>query len=126
MRFHTPHRDVTFEIPDGWWEFVVVNDLPFNHPHFYAYDRESFPEAEIISLAALEPPRRSPGVESFKKYKLVPVMLAFWSPEYSLAPIHAKRSDNPDYKYQVTSGFHRFYASVAVGYAMIPAIVSKG
>ncbi len=85
----------------------------------------TYPTAEIIRLAYIEPPRRTPGVEGFKKYKLVPVMLAFWSPEYSLAPINAKRSDNPDYKYQVTSGFHRFYASVAVGYAMIPAIVSK-
>lgn len=126
MRFLTPRGECAFNIPDEWWEFVVLNDLPFNHPHFFNYDGDSFPNAEIIALAHIEPPRRSPGDEEFKKYKLVPVMLAFWSPEHLLAPINVKRSSHPHYKYQLTRGFHRYYASVAIGYSMIPAMVGDG
>jgi len=125
MRFTTPRGEVAFEIPDEWWEFVVVNDLPFNHPHFFLYDKAAYPDAAIVQVANIEPPRRSAGVEAFKKYKLVPVLLAFWSPEYSLAPINLKPSSNRKYKFQLVSGFHRYYAAIAVGYSMIPALVSK-
>jgi hypothetical protein len=123
MRFLTPRGETPFSIPDEWWEFVVMNDLPFNHPHFYLYDGEKFPDAEIIRLWDIEPPRKTPDVQEFLKYKLVPVLLAFFSPEYSLGPVEVTRQPKSPYKYRLTRGFHRYYASVAIGYSMIPAIV---
>ena len=126
MRFLTPRGETPFSIPDEWWEFVVENDLPFNHPHFYLYDSEKFPDAEIVRLWDIEPPRKSPDVQEFLKHKLAPVLLAFFSPEYSLGPVDVtrlQRSPESPYRYRLTRGFHRYYASVAIGYSMIPAIV---
>jgi hypothetical protein len=126
MRFLTPRGETPFSIPDEWWEFVVINDLPFNHPHFYLYDGEKFADAEILRLWDIEPPRRTPDVQEFTKDKLVPVLHAFFSPEYSLGPIEVTRLRNAaksPYKFRLARGFHRYYASVAIGYAMIPAMV---
>jgi hypothetical protein len=126
MRFLTPRGETPFSIPDEWWEFVVMNELPFNHPHFYLYDAEKFAAAEIVRLWDIEPPRRTPEVQEFTKPKLLPVLHAFFSPAYSLGPVDLTRlpkASRSSYKYRLTRGFHRYYASVAVGYSMIPAIV---
>lgn len=129
MRFLTPRSDTPFSIPDDWWEFVVMNDLPLNHPHFYPYDREKFSSAEIVRLWDVEPPRRNPDVQEFTRRKLLPVLHAFYSPEYSLGPVELvrlPRAPATPYRFRLTRGFHRYYASVAIGYSMIPATVRNG
>ena len=90
---------------------------------YYPYQPSTISEVTVVPLFEVEPPCRSDGVPAFRKYKLVPVMLAFASPECDLPPIEVKPIANSAYRYQVCNGYHRYYASVAVGYIDIPALV---
>jgi hypothetical protein len=118
MLFEVPSTGRSFEIPDEWWDFC---DMRLFKPQsdYFPYDRNAEP-VEVLDLRKVEPPRRDAGMTPFKKYKLVPVLLAFTSPECALPPIHAVKTG---VGYAVRNGFHRFYASVAVGYQSIPAVV---
>jgi len=76
----------------------------------------------MVAMSDVEPPRRDPGIEPFKKYKLVPILFAFRSPECALPPICVQSlpTSRSGYRYRVQNGFHRYYASAAVGFPMVP------
>lgn len=57
------------------------------------------------------------------KYKLVPVLMAFQSPECYLPPVELEALAGEPYRFRVLNGFHRFYASVVVGYASLPGFL---
>ncbi len=119
MRFVTPAPGIAFEIPDEWWNFADMADfMPTSE--FYPPDTSPF---EKLALAEIEPPARS-GAPLFKKYKLVPVLFAFQSPECSLPLVQVIELPEPGrYRYAVHNGFHRFYGSVAAGFTHLPARV---
>ena len=79
-------------------------------------------EVQIVPIGRVEPPTRAIGVGGFRKYKLVPVLMALQSPECALPPVHVEPASG-SFSYRVTNGFHRYYASVAVGYAQLPVVV---
>lgn len=123
MIFTTPGTDHTFEIPDDWWQFTEMRQFHPNSSGFYPYHTTSEP-VELVSIEVVEPPSRGPIIEEFKKYKLVPVLLAFQSPECALPPVQVKRVSSPSkFQYRVHNGFHRFFASVAAGYSKLPVTV---
>jgi hypothetical protein len=123
MKFETPFKH-DFEIPDEWWEFCEMNSFSPSGG-YYPY-KEGSSEVEIVCLSEIEPPQRSSGTAPFKKYKLVPVLLAFQSPECELPPVQvALKEKETQYKYFVKNGFHRFFASVAVGYKYLPVKITE-
>jgi len=79
---------------------------------------------QVVPISSIEPPTRSVGIGGFRKYKLVPILMALQSPECALPPVHVEPSSG-EFAYRVTNGFHRYYASVAVGYAELPVVVSE-
>lgn len=123
MTFTIPGGGRAFEIPDDWWLFADMEQFRPNSAGYYLYNSKCGP-VEVVSLESVEPPCRDPGIEELKKYKLVPVLLAFQSPECALPPVQVKRVTPPSkYQYRVHNGFHRFYASVAAGYSKLPVMV---
>jgi len=121
MIFTTPLGDLKFEIPDEWWLFVFDEPsvaMSLKGRPFYPYPWQE-EDVEVVDIRSVEPPTRAPGQLNFKKYKLVPTLFAFTSPECSLPAIEVSPASGR-YAYQVMNGFHRFYASVAVGYTGIP------
>jgi len=122
MRFETPAPGIAFDIPDEWWRFA---DMAGFRPSsdFYPPNESPF---EALALAEVQPPARFEGVPLFKKYKLVPVLFAFQSPECALPLVQVIELPEPGrYRFAVHNGFHRFYASVAVGFSHLPAKVFK-
>jgi hypothetical protein len=118
MQFTTPKPGVTFEIPDDWWTFTEMAQFGGFEMGYYPPSDMSF---EVLDLNEIEPPQRSPGVPLFKKYKLVPVLLAFHSPECALPSVQVIRKTKPGrYSFTVHNGVHRFYASVAAGIGRLP------
>ena len=118
MRFFTPAPGISFDIPDDWWTFAEMTQFGGSEAGFYP---PCDPNCEVLDLDHIEPPQRSPGVPMFKKYKLVPVLLAFHSPECALPPVQVVLKADPDrYRYTVYNGFHRFYASAAAGFGSLP------
>jgi len=91
----------------------------------YYYPKEDA-KIQIIPLSEIEPPQRNKGIPPFKKYKLVPVLFGFLCPEPTLPPIEIEKlPEKSAYAYRVHNGYHRYYASIAVGYDKIPAIICK-
>jgi len=122
MQFRTP-TGVSFEIPDEWW---VCADMG----SFSKGANTSYPcwpgsqNVQIVSLVEVEPPTRSAGVPPFKKCKLIPVLFGFQSPESPLPPVPVLLNGTPgQYRYKVYDGYHRYYASAAVGYESLPVVV---
>jgi hypothetical protein len=122
MRFQTPRRDIEFVISDEWWSFAEMETFDPGPGGYYPYN-PVYPQVKIIDLSEVEPPQRDVSIPPFKKYKLVPVLLAFQSPECEIPPIEVLERRESGYRYRVANGFHRYYASVAVGFTNVPAIV---
>ena len=57
------------------------------HPCYYFGRQCDADRAEVVDLASVEPPVPNTGIPLFRKYKLVPVLFAFTSPECSLPPM---------------------------------------
>jgi len=117
-----PHSQIGVDVPDEWWEFCGMSDW---RPQslLYPYKPSNDQQVDVVNISDIEPPQRDPGVAPFKKYKLVPVLLAFQSPECALPPVCIADSTNGAGRHLLLNGFHRYYASVAVGYTQIPVVV---
>ncbi|WP_152530557.1 hypothetical protein [Paraburkholderia dilworthii] len=112
-----------YVIPPDWLTFCEIDSW---HPSTNYYPWSGAAKVEVVDIEDIQPPRRNPGIEAFRKYKLVPVLLAFISPECALPPVTLELLPNASgFRYRVTNGFHRFYASRAVGYVSIPAIINE-
>jgi len=123
MKFKTP-RGFEFEIPDDWWACADMKE--FVRGDCMQYPCNATGRVEIVSIADIEPPTRSQGIPFFKKYKLVPILLAFHSPECALPPVTVQKPNalaETRFRYKVHNGFHRYYASIAVGFTSLPVIV---
>jgi hypothetical protein len=73
------------------------------------------PTVQIVPLSEIEPPTRNSAIPPFKKYKLIPVLFGFQSPESPLPPVEVLLKDRPDqFRFTVYNGYHRYYASIAV------------
>lgn len=127
MRFGT-RGGVPFEIPDDWWSFAEMGSFSAKGGGFYPY-REcgDAQNIDVVLLSDIEPPTRSSGVPPFKKYKMVPVLLGFLSPECALPPVEVNALPPSErYRFRVRNGYHRYYASVAVGYTKLPVVIRRG
>ena len=125
MQFQTSPTGAIFEIPDDWWSFAEMNAFSPGGGGYYPYDpRWNTQDVEVVYLSDIEPPTRNSRVPPFKKYKLVPVLLAFRSPECALPPVEVQPfRGSRSYRFSVINGYHRYYASVAAGYNKLPIIV---
>ena len=124
MQFETPNG-TPFEISDDWWLFADMDSFNRNGGNYYPYPPEC-KDVRAEPLVDIEPPTRAPGVLWFKKYKLVPILLAFSSPECALPPVEVSSvALTGNYRFKVHNGFHRYYASVAAGYTSLPVVVRE-
>jgi hypothetical protein len=124
MDFLTPRGEVKFTIPDEWWHFADMSSFDRGVGESYppcVKDGQTF---ETVWLNEIEPPVRTvPGL-TFRKYKLMPVLFAFNSPECALPLVEiSARADGGPYKYNVVNGYHRYYASIAAGFRKLPVVI---
>jgi hypothetical protein len=66
---------------------------------------------------------RNSGVPPFKKYKMVPILFALSSPECALPPVEVDALAPAAHRFRLHNGYHRYYASVAVGYPSLPVVI---
>ena len=128
MQFETPVTGTRFEIPDEWWSFADMDSFTLQGGRFYPYHQimgAPGGDVEVVRLAEVEPPLRNEGVPPFKKYKLLQVLFAFQSPEGALPPVEVFLASSGRYRFKVRNGYHRYYASVAVGFAQLPIVVCQ-
>jgi hypothetical protein len=122
MNFSLKHPPFEFEIPDEWWNAAKMPGWKPETSSFAASSDASFPTI-LISIDEAEPPIRGPGIKCFFPNQMVPILKAFRN-GIELPPIQVHRPPEiRNFSYQIRDGFHRFYASVAVGFSQLPVSV---
>jgi hypothetical protein len=117
VQFRAP-GSTGFDIPEEWWRFAGMDAFALNGARCFPVDAARVDD--LVAIADIEPPQRDPGIAAFKKAKMVPILMALVAGN-ELPPVKACRFGSPSqYRYRLCDGFHRFYASVAVGYPMVP------
>ena len=125
MRFNLPADAGSFEIPDDWWRFAEMERFQPSPGGYYPYRARPENDVDVVPIADIEPPRRSPGTPMLKKFKMMPVLFAFQSPECALPAVEVYVATSAPYRFTVHNGFHRFYGSVAAGYTHLPVLVCE-
>lgn len=123
MQFTTPDG-TAFEIPDDWWRFADMDGFAARASgRFYPYAPAA--NVEVVPIEEVLPPRRDPGIALFKKYKLMPVLFAFQSPNCALPAVEVWRQKTGPTRFKVKNGVHRYYGSIAAGYRHLPVVVGE-
>jgi hypothetical protein len=123
MRFSVPDGS-EFEIPDDWWSFAEMDKFSPAPGGFYVFPFELADDVTVVFVSDVEPPKRNPGVQGLKKHKLMPVLFAMADPQGVLPPIPVTGTETGSrYRFRALDGYHRYYASVAVGYTKLPVII---
>jgi hypothetical protein len=125
VRFELPSDAGSFEIPDDWWRFAEMERFRPSPGGYYPYQVRGENDVDLVPIAHVEPPRRNPGVAMLKKFKMMPVLFAFQSPECALPAVEVYPATSSIYRFTVHNGFHRFYGSVAAGYNYLPVLVCE-
>lgn len=122
MQIPYPFFPATFEIPDDWIaEAGVV--LPLSGTSYASAG------ATLVPVDEIEPPVRNLthplDFRGFDRARLVN-LLAGMRDGVELPPVRLARVDGPDFPparfhFRVIDGFHRYHASLAAGFAQLPA-----
>jgi hypothetical protein len=119
MNFHLSNQDVSFEIPDAWLEAAGVTGFKPGAPSFNASSIDEWPTS-VVALSGVEAPLRDPGVQWFHEERMISILSGMVTGKV-LPPVQA---DEPlgmcTFPYRVKDGFHRFYASAALGFQSLP------
>ncbi|MGE3757733.1 MAG: hypothetical protein AB7H97_08255 [Pseudobdellovibrionaceae bacterium] len=123
MKFRTSLSGSEFEIPDEWWAFADMKLFDRRGDFYYYGGYPESAQAMVVALDDVEPPVRTGGSPLFRKYKLLPVLFALTSPECHLPPVVVTHlTQRSAYRFKVTNGLHRYYASAAVGFSKLPVV----
>jgi hypothetical protein len=123
VRFFMPHLPGEFEIPDDWLSEAGVVGFKPNDPAY-----RSTAAAMLVPLTEIEPVARfvthPKDFRGFDRARLVRLLKGFVAGD-EIEPAPAIRLPDRDfcsapYRYRVCNGFHRFHASIAVGFDMLP------
>ena len=122
-RFPLPLLPAEFELPTEWWEAGGL--LTFKQS---ASAYRSAPGAAIVALREIEPPFRFPehpkDWRGFDRERMVRILQGFANgAEIEPVPVVDVRGveyPEPQFRYLICNGLHRFYASIAAGFTHLP------
>lgn len=122
MKFILPHQPIKFEIPDQWWAAAGMNGWEFYASSYVATSDPQYPTA-VVPLSEVAAPVRNMNVAWFKEQRIVDILRGFRVGD-KLPPIEVDEPPtNTGFRYRVRDGFHRYYASAAVGFIQLPVSV---
>jgi hypothetical protein len=123
MRFAFPRFPAEFELPDDWWLEAGMQGFVRQSKGYRSTADES------VALNDVEPPFRDRSRpldwNGFNHARMVSVLRGFLAEEIMppidllILPTLDDWSRQP-FKYRVIDGVHRFYASMAVGFELLP------
>lgn len=134
MRFAMPIYPCEFELPDNWLAQAGWLDdagRRIFQPADEAY--RSTRDARPIELKLIEPLGRYHGYEKdfrgFDRERMVNILRGFVAGDIIEAP-EAIELPNRDFcrglfRYRICDGVHRYFASIAAGYSIIPLRLSS-
>lgn len=124
MEFQTG-SGVPFEIPTDWWERAGMPRFVPSTAHYVFTDTG---REHIVPIAEISPLRRSPNLagysrDGFEEGRMLSILIAFCTGA-PLPPVEVNESVSGASRYALYDGMHRFYASIAAGYPLLPVVVA--
>jgi hypothetical protein len=121
MHFRHAFEGVEFEIPDSWWYAAGADRF---EPSASAYIASSDPKwpTVLVPVSEVAAPQRDPGILGLHEERTISILRAFVEGK-ALPPLEAHRPAAPMSKLALRDGFHRYYASVAIGFPMLPVSI---
>ena len=115
---------LTFEIPDAWWDAAGMRGFQMDHKVYrQSLQGGAAEDATIIRLVDnIGPDPRGPGVPNFERYRMISVLRAIL--ERAMSPIEVIKANGQGYTHTVYHGCHRLAASIAVGYPLVPTVIT--
>jgi hypothetical protein len=121
----------TFEIPDSWWVAAKMQTFARQGDHYNSAVDEDHPNCSVrlISISQITPMRRNQNVPldfgGFGRERMVSVLLGI-AANAAIKPVKIRPSiTTTGYIYDLYDGMHRYHASIAAGYSLLPAIVDN-
>lgn len=114
------HDSIEFCIPDQWEDWLERSGLAGGslvNDHF-----ESKGAEKLLEIQQIRSPVRSSGVTWFHENNMLPILRGIAQAE-SIPPIDVDKPPEGLPPYRVRDGFHRYYASVLLGFRRIPVRV---
>jgi hypothetical protein len=148
MRFLLPHDESEFEIPDACWQasgaagyvrtesaFAALPGVKKLWEQLTSRSGETIQSihcpTQVVPLIYVAPPGRElapsgpvAGTPGFDEMRMTRVLQAICS-GVALPPIEVWRGFPGEVRFSPRDGFHRFYASVALGFTMLPVAVFR-
>jgi len=121
MLFKLYYQPIEFEIEDEWWATAGMQDFRPTTPTFLT-PASTNSLMTIVPLEKIQPPVRNPNTSWFVRERIIHILRRIQAGE-EIDPLPAHEPpDQPDFRYSITDGFHRFYASAAAGFRQLPII----
>lgn len=128
MRYPMPNYPCEFEIPDAWLTEASIDGFTRTAPAY-----RSTAAAVAVPLREIEPPYRTPSTtkdwRGFDRSRFMSVLNGI-AAGAEIEPVPLLELPAGDfvnrapYRYRVRDGYHRFYASIAVGFECLPAVIT--
>ena len=114
-------RDYDFEIDDVWLDEAGCRNFINTRAEKGFLSHGS---ATLIHIANVLTPKRDEGVRLFDPVRMVKILKEICDQDI-IHPIKVCviEDEESEFTHRVKDGFHRFYASVAMGFEVIPATI---
>lgn len=107
-------------IPDAWWEAAsMIGFTPSTNA--FGVDPQTS-DIVFVAMSDILPPERDSGIKQFDEQRMSSILNAIRGGVF-LPPVEVYEKLSPPYRYKVYDGYHRYYASAAVGFVDLPVIV---
>ena len=109
------------EIPDDWWTQSGMYQFA---RYTRAYPTTYLTEVMVIPISEIKPIVRT-REPPFDEQRMLEILRGFVRQSPIPPIIVEKKSSIEEFRYELLNGFHRYYASRAAGFDMIPVVFSE-
>jgi hypothetical protein len=120
MHFQHPSENFEFEIPDTWWIAAAADSFTPTTAAFASTSNPAWPTV-LVPLLEVGTPRRDPSVIGLREERTISILRAFIEGK-ELPPLESHRLPVSNVL-AIRDGFHRYLASIAVGFTMLPVSI---
>ena len=117
-----PTEDIEFEIPDSWLLAAGVSNFVPKESAFVATSNPDWPTV-LLPVSDIQAPKRDVGVVGLHEDRTKSLLRAFLEGT-PVAPLEVHECPGQIAgRFSVRDGYHRYFASIAVGFTMLPVSI---
>ena len=113
-----------FQISNECWQRSGMRDFVPSGSAYTAISEETEPII-MAPIADISPPERDLGNKLVFYKERMEAVLGAISKIIPLPPIEVEQSECGGYRYKLSHGVHRYYASAAAGFSHVPVVVRQ-